>query len=195
MEISSSTKQLLVASAQGWKSVEGKLELFEFHDEWKKVDGTFDVVFGKNGLIEADQKMEGDGKSPVGQFKLGKVYGHGDRLNTKMPYEQISKDLEAVDDPKSKYYNQIVKRSKIVKPDWISSEQMHVIDVYDIAIFVEHNWPKPRNSGGSAIFIHRWYQPGSGTGGCTAMAPKDLAKIVAWLDPTKQPTLIQKIRI
>ncbi len=190
MEISSSTKQVLLATAKDWNSVNGKLELFEFHDEWRRVDGPFDVVFGKNGLIDAENKMEGDGKSPVGQFKLGKVYGHSDVLKTKMKYEQISEDLEAVDDPKSKYYNQIVRRSQVNNVDWNSSEKMHHIEVYDVAIFIEHNWPSVRPFGGSAIFIHRWSKPGQGTGGCIAVTSSDLAKIIAWLDPASEPMLV-----
>ena len=42
----------------------------------------------------------------------------------KLNYVALKKETEGIDDPRSRYYNQLVDRSKVAKVDWRSSEQM-----------------------------------------------------------------------
>lgn len=185
----------LIAIADHWDAVQGKLYLAENEaGKWKVVSNEIPISFGVNGLVWADQKVEGDRKSPAGIFKLGPVYGQQIPKGIKMEWNPISADLEAVDDPKSKYYNRIVKRSEILCPDWVSSEKMSEIDLYDQVLVIGHNLPDPVPFRGSAIFMHRWRFHDEGTEGCTAMDAKDLGKVLAWLDQKFQPVLIQAKR-
>lgn len=187
-------RQAIAAYSESLDSISGKIALYSKKGEkWGIVGERFQGTFGYNGLIEEHLKQEGDGKSPMGIFKLGKAYGHAAKPTNPIliDYQQITPGLEAVDDPKSKYYNQIVDRHSIASPDWDSAEKMAEIAVYDLAIFVEYNWPNPLPNKGSAIFLHRWSSTGSATGGCTAMDFKHLEKLAAWLNPTEKPVLIQ----
>ena len=44
---------------------------------------------------------------------------------------------------------------------------------------------------GSCIFLHISPTPGTGTAGCTAMAAPALDEVMRWLDPARQPALVQ----
>lgn len=48
----------------------------------------------------------------------------------------------------------------------------------------------PVAGAGSCIFLHVW-KPGQPTAGCTAMAQPDLEALLLWLDPARQPLLVQ----
>ena len=111
-----------------------------FYDEFKKIFKT-DAFIGKNGLTT--NKVEGDGKTPKGVFKLGLVFGTHNRkdikLNPNIKYTEINENLYWVDDIFSKYYNQLVDITKVHK-DWQSAE--HLIQYpkqYEYAIEIKTN--------------------------------------------------------
>jgi D-alanyl-D-alanine dipeptidase len=108
--------------------------------------------------------------------------------------------LRGVDDPASRYYNQVVDEARLPDggtKDWASSEEMLRADgVYDWGVFVGHNHPKPvggAEARGSCIFLHRWSGPRAGTAGCTAMSPATLHNLLRWLDPAAEPVLVQTV--
>jgi D-alanyl-D-alanine dipeptidase len=137
-------------------------------------------------------KTEGDNKSPAGIFRLGPVFGYArDQVITAMPYVALSKDTIAVDDPESRYYNQIIDRSKTRDADWRTAEQMILKDDrYKWGVFVEHNVP-PMPGAGSCVFLHIWKDRRTPTSGCTAMSEDDLLKLIRWLKRDQTPLLIQ----
>jgi D-alanyl-D-alanine dipeptidase len=96
-----------------------------------------------------------------------------------------------VDDPGSRYYNQIVDRSRISNPDWKSSEKMREIDEYVFGVVVAHNSNPAMPGAGSCIFLHAWSGPESPTVGCTAMPVERIRELVHWLDPGADPVLVQ----
>jgi D-alanyl-D-alanine dipeptidase len=103
----------------------------------------------------------------------------------------LSTKVVAVDDPKSRYYNQLVNRSKVADADWQSAENMILADQrYKWGVVVMHNVP-PIAGAGSCIFLHVWKDSSTATSGCTAMAEENLLKLIGWLDPTKTPLFIQ----
>lgn len=170
-------------------------------DSWQQVAGDIVAVLGRNGLAWGQglhepqpglQKREGDGRSPAGLFRFGTTFGHlpAKEISWKMPYVQVVNSLECVDDAKSKFYNQIVD-NQVVEKDWDSSERMwEVGSPYDWGVFVQHNTPA-QAAGGSCIFLHVWAGDKVPTSGCTAMAQEDLLGLMAWLDPAKNPLLLQ----
>ena len=44
---------------------------------------------------------------------------------------------------------------------------------------------------GSAIFFHVWSGAGHGTVGCTATSQNNVINILKWLNPSKNPVIIQ----
>lgn len=115
-----------------------------------------------------------------------------------MPYLNLTPSIECVDDAGSNYYNRIVDRS-VVAPDWNSSEHMRTVgESYRWGIVVDHNEivtdanaNLPQPGGGSCVFLHIWHSQDQGTVGCTAMSQTDLETLLTWLDPARQPLLVQ----
>ena len=191
------------------------------HKKWRAVGEPISVVVGKNGLgwgagvIPTDNapntktkiraaadpvKKEGDGKAPAGVFALGTVFGYAPQPlpGSKMPYLNLTPSVECVDDTSSKFYNRVVNRDAAV-PDWNSSEHMLRSDeLYRWGIVVGHNGivaerdaSAPAPGGGSCIFLHIWRGPGQPTVGCTAMPQGQLESLLTWLDPARNPLLVQ----
>jgi D-alanyl-D-alanine dipeptidase len=209
---------MIVVTTSDWNAVEGRLRRYEratVQDKWRPVGDPIAIVVGKNGLgwgigiIAADDshvrsasdpvKKEGDGRAPAGIFALGTAFGYASDppQGLKMPYLSLTPSTECVDDPGSKHYNRIVDRS-VVASDWNSSEHMrNAGESYRWGIVIDHNATvtgdanQPKPAGGSCVFLHIWHSHDQGTAGCTAMSPTELETLLAWLDPARQPVLVQ----
>lgn len=115
--------------------------ILSFYEENKKIFDT-EAFIGKNGITY--NKIEGDGKTPLGSYKLGLIFGIHNKssiglLDKDMLYIKITENLYWVDDIKSKYYNQLVDINKVIK-DWDTAE--HLIEYpkqYEYAIEIKAN--------------------------------------------------------
>jgi D-alanyl-D-alanine dipeptidase len=107
-----------------------------------------------------------------------------------MSYLPLTDSIEAVDDPLSQYYNQIVD-AKEVEIDWGSSEKMGKEPLYFWGAVIEHNFPHPRPGAGSAIFLHIWRGVNAPTLGCTSMSQENLVTVLSWLEEAKHPVIVQ----
>ncbi len=141
------------------------------------------------------QKKEGDRKSPAGTFQLGPIFIDQRSIPSaffKMPVIFLNEYSEAVDDPLSLSYNQIVDARSSVNKDWVSSEKMQREDeLYLLGLVIQHNPIPAIPGGGSCIFMHSWRGNETGTYGCTALSPSHLLQVLTWLDPVKSPCLVQ----
>jgi D-alanyl-D-alanine dipeptidase len=207
----SSSRQCIVVVAENWTSTTGVLRSFERRaskEGWKELGSGIPVVLGKKGLGlgrglvrlnfgAAPIKKEGDDKAPAGIFRLTSAFGYAPARSAswvKLPYLALTKKIEGVDDPKSRYYNKLVDRSRVAKVDWSSAEKMRRDDVlYKWGVVVDHN-PAAIAGAGSCIFLHIWKSPSAPTAGCTAMPEKDLVRLIRWLDPARRPILVQMTR-
>jgi len=199
--------QAVVVTTADWNAVQGKAKLFERKTEtskWKAVGKEFPVVVGRNGLGLDSQmnwglggelpsvfKREGDGKAPSGLFPLTTSFGTTD-VGSKLPFTNLDAFTECVDDVNSRWYNKIVKRMHVGIFDWKSSEKMLAVGPqYELGVFVAYNSYPVVAGNGSCIVLHIWKDAETGTAGCTAMEREILERIVKWLDPAKNPYLIQ----
>lgn len=205
------SRQCVVVVAANWNSTTGVLRAFErknAQDNWQMRGPEISVVLGKKGLgwgrgvVNQDHgakpsKIEGDNKAPAGIFRLGSVFGYAPPKSAswvKLPYLPLTKNIEGVDDPRSRHYNRLVDRSKVARVDWRSSEKMRRDDdLYKWGVVVDHN-PAAIPRAGSLIFFHIWKNSASPTAGCTAMPEKDLVKLIRWLSPAARPILVQMPR-
>ncbi|MGB8167077.1 MAG: L,D-transpeptidase family protein [Chthoniobacteraceae bacterium] len=200
-------RQIVVVSTAKWESTRGSVRRFERARggaPWRQIGPTREALLGEHGLAwgaglhvarrdAAPRKREGDRRAPAGLFRLTTAFGFApaSRLGVaRFPYRQISVGMEAVEDPASRFYNQIVQRGRVQTPDWKSSERMSEIPDYELGVVVEHN-PQNIPGAGSCIFIHQWRGDRTGTAGCTVLHPPHLLELVRWLDETKHPILLQ----
>ena len=140
-------------------------------------DFTFKCSFGLNGLTK--NKNEGDKKTPIGTFSLGKLFYRADKYKkpiTNLKCIKINKKMGWCNDVKNKkIYNKLIKVNSKVK-----HEKLYRADYkYDYLIPINYN-SKRQLGKGSAIFIHLTNDYKS-TAGCVALKLKDfliLAKII-----------------
>jgi D-alanyl-D-alanine dipeptidase len=205
----SDSRQSIVVVAPDWNSKAGMLHAFERSSGgWKLRGKAIPAVLGKNGLgwglglsdvkhEPGPQKKEGDLRVPAGIFLLGPAFGYAPATSArwiKLRYVSLTPTTEGIDDPRSRYYNQLVDRSKVAQVDWQSSEQMRRADnLYKWGLYVAHN-PAATPGAGSCIFVHIWRNPSAATVGCTAMPEQKLVQLLRWLDPAAHPVLIQMPR-
>ena len=198
--------QAVVITTKDLTAVQGMGRLFErkrIGSKWEQVGEDFPVVVGRNGLgwdddtTAADapliRKREGDGKAPAGLMPLTAAFGRPVKAEAvALPYIRLREFTECVDDVASNHYNKIVNRMQVGSFDWKSSEKMLAVgDEYDLGVFVAYNTYPVKRGNGSCIFLHVWKGPGSATSGCTAMERRSIERIVGWLQPSKDPYLVQ----
>lgn len=199
-------KQVVLVLAPDAQSVQARLWLLERNGErWRTQRGPLACTLGHKGLawgagehgtMPPDGvriKMEGDKCSPAGVFRIPFAFGLAPVApELKLPYTPLTPSIIGVDDPMSRYYNQVVDNTKVPR-DWESNEPMVRHDrLYQWGAFIAHN-PAATPGVGSCIFFHLWPGPGRGTAGCTAMSEADLKQMLTWLDPAKEPRLVQGV--
>lgn len=163
----------------------------KLNEAWRAIGKPIPVVIGKHGLTS--HKREGDLKSPAGIYTLGLAFGFSKQLNkqSKLNTITIKSTTLCVDDPKSKYYNQIIDAKQIKQHDWQSAERMHDYPVhYRVGIVVNYNTNHPQPGVGSCIFLHVKPKTSHATAGCVAMPEREMISILRWVDPGKHPLVI-----
>jgi len=130
----------------------------------------FKCCIGKKGL--ARRKKEGDYKTPLGIFKIERLFFRKDRIKkpkTSLETVEIRKNMGWSDDVNyPKKYNCLIKINNKIK-----HEKLRRYDSkYDLFIPISYNRKNPKVGLGSCIFIHltKNYKP---TAGCIALKKKD----------------------
>lgn len=204
--VPASARQLVLVVTPSWDTTSGTLRRYVRSSAslpWRRVGETVPVVVGSSGLAwGADSlgapgdphKREGDGRSPAGIFPLESAFGFAPASampQVRLPYVPLLNGTECVDDTSSAHYNTVVNRDRVPSVDWNSSEHMRRVAQYQVGVTVGYN-TRPIDKGyGSCIFLHIWNGPGSSTAGCTAFPRDDVEALLAWLDPRRQPVLVQ----
>ncbi|MBL4800789.1 MAG: L,D-transpeptidase family protein [Emcibacter sp.] len=149
-------------------------------------DKSFPCALGKNGITPA--KIEGDLKTPKGEFPLRTVFYRYDKLSkpiySQVPMMALLKEDGWCDDPEDLAYNQ-----SVMLPYHASAEHLwRDDDLYDVIIILGHNDDPVEKGRGSAIFLHVAKEMNGGktfegTEGCIALKKQDLLEILPILSP------------
>lgn len=135
-------------------------------------------ALGKGGVIAAEDKREGDGKSPLGTWAIRRVLfrpDKGEAPQTGLPTKALERDDGWCDAPGDPAYNRAVKL-----PHPASAEQMwREDDVYDLVCVLAHNDDPPVPGLGSAIFMHLAKPGYTPTEGCVALSREDMLELLA----------------
>ena len=136
-------------------------------------------AIGKRGI--GVKKREGDQITPKGKFKIKYILYRKDRisnLKTKLVKITIKKNMGWCDDPKSIFYNKLIKL-----PSKYSFERLYKKNnTYDIILVLNFNINPTIKNKGSAIFIHVATKNYNKTEGCIAINKKNLKQIVEKID-------------
>jgi len=136
-------------------------------------------AIGKKGI--GLKKIEGDLITPKGSFRVKRVFYRKDRIKyfeSKIPKSIIKKNMGWCDDPKSKYYNKLIRL-----PFSFSFEKLYRKDnIYDLILVLNYNISPTKKNKGSAIFIHIAKKNFSSTKGCVAIRKFELIKLIKYLN-------------
>jgi L,D-peptidoglycan transpeptidase YkuD (ErfK/YbiS/YcfS/YnhG family) len=144
------------------------------------------MAIGKSGAAPAEHKHEGDGKTPLGRYRIEHGFYRPDRMNAPIsgvPLHGISQSDGWCDAPGDPRYN-----DHVTLPYEASHEPLQREDaLYDLVFVLSHNrWPSVPGYG-SAIFLHVAETQESGalkpTLGCLALQRGDLLAIAPLITP------------
>jgi len=188
-----SSKQLIVVMSDELNATTAFMQRYEMKNEWEKIGEKVPVTLGRSGMgyasMKEPMKHEGDGRSPAGLFNLSATFGYDIHPNSAMPYLHADEKLICVDDSEDALYNTVTALEGDSLPK--SFERMHRDDeLYRNGIVIDYNHEKAKGRG-SCIFIHLNHPGHRPTSGCTAMEEGALKELLEWLDPQKNPRILQ----
>lgn len=138
-------------------------------------------ALGKGGVVDAGAKTEGDGATPLGQYRLRRVLYRADRLETpvtRLPVRAIRPDDGWCDAPDDPAYNRPVRLPYPASAETLTREDA----LYDIIVILAHNDSPPVPGLGSAIFFHLEKQDYRPTLGCVAISRADMLEVLKGAD-------------
>ncbi|MEO9970636.1 MAG: L,D-transpeptidase family protein [Hyphomonadaceae bacterium] len=133
---------------------------------------------GKGGAVSAEDKTEGDGATPLGQWRLRRIFYRPDRIappKSNLPLVPLRPTDGWCDAPLDPLYNRPVSL-----PYPSSHEKLWREDhVYDVIVELGHNDDPVIPYRGSAVFMHVAKTDYTPTEGCIALALDDLLDLLS----------------
>ena len=131
---------------------------------------------GKRGITS--KKLEGDNKTPIGNFKFKSIFYRKDRINidkAQLKKIIIKKNMGWCDDTNSRFYNKLIKFPFDFRAEklWISE------NIYDVIIIINYNTENIVKKRGSAIFLHIAKKNYTPTKGCIAISKRDMNIVIS----------------
>jgi L,D-peptidoglycan transpeptidase YkuD (ErfK/YbiS/YcfS/YnhG family) len=153
-------------------------------------DGRFELggasvacALGREGVIEAAAKREGDGKTPLGVWPVRRLLYRPDKggaPKAALTMAAIRQNDGWCDAPCDPAYNR-----PVTLPYPVSAEAMwRDDDLYDLVVVLGHNDSPPRSGMGSAIFLHLAKPGYAPTEGCIALSRPDMERFLSLAKPS-----------
>ena len=183
------SQKLVVTAASG--SSYATACFYEWYNGDWQLMATYDATVGRNGIGQA---YEGSRRTPQGLHKLGVILSNK-TIDTNMRTYRVSSTTCIVDDPDSRYYNQIMDRSQV--PSGTSYDQVGrglTNGTTYAFIFMEHNGTGFSSQGvvsgaGSVMGIRGQYNALAPTYGDVDISVSDMMDLLSRLDSSKNPMI------
>lgn len=147
----------------------------------------YDCTLGRSGVTI--DKVEGDGKTPIGTYPLRKLIYRADRHDvpiTGLPIETLNDDTGWCEDVAHGDYN-----TQVILPHPSTVDRMTRDDaLYDFVIVVGYNDAPVTAGRGSAIFIHLARPEWTPTAGCVGLKLSDMKDVLQQLDLDSHITIL-----
>ena len=188
----SGARRLVLVTSETMAATGGTARLFERtspEEAWRPAGAAEPVRLGGGGMawglrfepFAADgepKKVEGDGRTPAGVYRIGKSFGFA--ASPRPGYIQLAKDTVCVDDPASPAYNTITSRNVVGRK--VHGENMRAVGRYRRGLVVDYP-TDGKARGGSCIFIHIQRSATSTTAGCVALPEARVAALQEFSEP------------
>jgi len=143
--------------------------------QWR--DQFFRASIGKNGVINAEDKLEGDLKTPQGCYRVTQGFYRPDRMDCPksiISFTPLEPSFGWCDAPLHPLYNK-----HVIKPFSASHEDLWRDDhVYDLILVTNHNMNPVVPGKGSAVFVHIAHDDFAPSAGCLTLQKKDLMEVI-----------------
>ncbi len=136
-----------------------------FQGRWLACSVGFGGVSGKTG--------EGDGITPVGQWRVVDIWYRPDRVAGAPGWRPIGLRDAWCDDAQDAHYNR-----HILQSDPAAERLRRADHLYDLVGVLDYNMDPVRPGAGSAIFLHGWRKARHPTAGCVAFDLRDLETVL-----------------
>ena len=202
------SSQVIVVTAKNSRTSYATVRAYERRADgtWRSVLGATPARIGYSGMVPASDRRQGTGKTPIGAFPIVTTFGRLANPGTEMPYVKFDRNDAWTYNPRSpSTYNlfQTANRSWRSFGDYV--EQLWSYGgQYNYVAVMDYNLPKgeirtgpdgvrraanPANTRkGGGIFLH--VSNGKPTAGCIAIPQAQMAKVMRWLHPAKQPIVV-----
>ncbi|TQK52314.1 L,D-peptidoglycan transpeptidase YkuD (ErfK/YbiS/YcfS/YnhG family) [Streptomyces sp. SLBN-118] len=157
---------------------------------WKSVISASGRV-GSNGIVDGSTRRQGTYTTPAGTYTITEGFGV-ESGGTSMPYTRVNSSHWWVEDPQSKFYNQMHTAAGADFPltetgDRGSEHLINYPTQYAKALVINFNrWPATPGRG-AGIFLH---VNGKGaTAGCVSVPRSTMDRIMAWIQPGAHPRI------
>lgn len=171
------------------KPIASTKAIFYFFEDDKEIYNVLANI-GRNGVAKANEKREGDGKTPSGTYSVTALFGEGD-ATADMPYIKSDEKTVCVDDSNSTHYNKIIDKTSVAA-DFASFEEMKRNDgQYAFGAVIDYNADGSKGMG-SCIFIHIEKEPDAPTAGCVSLGAADMKRLffgASRLQSVKRPKI------
>lgn len=182
----SSTQAVVVTAEAGHPFRARVVALARDAGGWREALPAMRAVVGRSGIVQGEDKREGDGGTPSGVHRVELAFGYEDKLATGIAYRQATAADWWIDEPKSPSYNRWVTGKPAVSAEAMRRDD----DQYEVGCVLEWNTKQPVPGRGSAIFFHVWKSADEATSGCVAVSEQDARALLAWLDRSRAPVFV-----
>jgi L,D-peptidoglycan transpeptidase YkuD (ErfK/YbiS/YcfS/YnhG family) len=186
--------QVLVVTSSSWSTTYATLRAYEKRNgTWRLVMGPMSARVGRSGMRPATKRVQGDGTTPAGTFRMTMAFGIRADPGTDLPYLRVrSRDQWWVGDRTSRYYNEprLASQGGFRRTTAGVDGSERLIDFpvqYAYAAVIDFNRPDPVVGRGSAIFLH--VKGRGATAGCASVTQTNMVRILRWLDPAAKPRI------
>ena len=140
----------------------------------------FECRIGVNGVVAANEKREGDGRTPAGRWMLSDGFYRPDRKRPKgVCAQKLNIGMGWCDAPDDKLYNKLCDVTLAASHEklWRETGEYDYIGVMNYNL---NGKRAPDGQGlGSAIFLHIWPEGVENTAGCVALRDADLDAVLS----------------
>lgn len=185
-------RRLVLVVSKDMAATTGTAQLFERAspvEAWRPHGPGEPVVLGRTGmawglgfhslaLAGEPRKIEGDGRTPAGIYRIGPSFGFA--ASPRPGYIQLAQDTVCVDDPASPAYNTITSRRVVGRV--VHGENMRTVQRYRRGLVVDYPTDGKARAG-SCIFIHVQRSTMAPTAGCVALPETRVAVLQEFAEP------------
>lgn len=159
---------------------------------WKAQFSTTAGRVGSNGVTNGETRRQSTYTTPTGTYTITEGFGVQSSGGTAMPYTVVNDSHWWVQDPESKFYNQMHTEEGADFPLTESGERgsEHLINYptqYAKALVINFNrWPATPGRG-AGIFLH--VNGRGATAGCVSVPRATMDRFMTWIKPGAHPRI------